>query len=228
VYSLTGLLRCAQCRERMRVVRTEHGRVRYHCRSKQQGWGCSGKGSFLDVYEQQLLTDLAAFTLPDDWRRFVLDEAAAEAQTGAESERLRQQLQGRLSRLRELYGWGDLAREEYQAERSRIERELARLTPQEPQDDRLGTLAAYLENLPAAWSDATSEQRNRLAALIYEEIGVDGPVVEYVKPRPELEPLFQVRTGASQPTGCLSHRNVGSSDPDGIRTHDLHRDRVAC
>ena len=67
VYSLSGLLRCVHCGERMRVMRTEKGRVRYHCRSKAQGLGCSGRGSFLDVYEQQVAGDLAAFALPAGW-----------------------------------------------------------------------------------------------------------------------------------------------------------------
>ncbi|MGE0542028.1 MAG: recombinase family protein, partial [Dehalococcoidia bacterium] len=64
IYSLSGLLRCAHCSERMRVMRTEKGRVRYHCRSKAQGLGCTGSGSFLDTDEQQIVADLAAFAFP--------------------------------------------------------------------------------------------------------------------------------------------------------------------
>ena len=112
-----------------------------------------------------------------------------------------------------------------------MERELARLAPAEQRTAQLERLAAYVQSLPVAWQDATPPQRNQLANVIYEEIWVDGPVVEYVKPRPEVEPLFQVRTGAAQP--LLSNESgvtpkSGRGDPDGIRTHDLHRDRVAC
>jgi hypothetical protein len=228
VYILSGLLRCAHCRERMRMVRTEHGRVRYHCRSNTQGLGCSGKGSFLDVHKKQVLADLAAFELPDDWRQFLLDEARDGQACTRHVEQERRRLEARLVRLKELHTWGDLSRDAYQAERDGIERERARLRPEESDDDRLTAHAAYVVSLPAAWTDATPEQRNRLANLIYQEVCVDGPVVEYVKPRPELEPLFQVRTGATQPANCVLHSNVGRGDPDGIRTHDLHRDRVAC
>jgi site-specific DNA recombinase len=229
VYSLSGLLRCAHCREKMRVVRTENGRVRYHCRSKAQGLGCSGKGSFLDVYEEQVLADLAGFTLPDDWRAWLLADAERRADEAGWRDGERRRLEARLARLRELYGWGDITREEYQSERDRLERELALSMKAEPQHDRLGAMVRYLASLPTAWRDATAEQRNRLVNLVYEEICVDGPAVAYVKPRPELEPLFQVRTGASQPVACCaSHANVGSGDPDGIRTHDLQRDRLAC
>ena len=157
VYSLSGLLRCVHCGERIRVVRTE-----------------------------------------------------------------RRHLEGRLARLRGLYSWGDLPRDEYQRERDRIERELARLAPRAESEDRVEALARYVESLPAAWADATPEQRSQLANLIYEEVCVDGPVVEYVKPRPDLEPLFQVRAGASQPLDCLSHSNVGRGDPDGGRDPICH------
>jgi hypothetical protein len=63
VYNLTGLLRYVHCHERMRMVRTERGRVRYHCRRKPQGLGCPDQGSFLDADEDQVLAVLAAFAL---------------------------------------------------------------------------------------------------------------------------------------------------------------------
>jgi DNA invertase Pin-like site-specific DNA recombinase len=199
VYSLSGLLRCMYCGENMRAVHNKGDQVRYYCRSRAQGIGCRGKGSFLSVYEEQLLEDLQGFTLPDDWKAQVLAAAADDQGRDDDGEARRNQLRNRLERLRELYSWGDLTREEYQAERSAMERELARLEPVQRRDDRLAVLAAYLESMPKAWADATDEQRNQLAGIIYEGIWVNGPVVEYVKPRPELEPLFQVRTGAAQP-----------------------------
>jgi len=155
--------------------------------------------------------------LPEDWKARIL-EAAQERDGHDDVEARRRQLEGRLSRLRELYSWGDLERDEYQAQRDALERELTRLQPLERSDDRLAALAAYVESLPAAWADATQAQRSQLANILYEEVHVDGPIVEYVKPRPELEPLFQVRAGAAQPLECcLSHSNVGSGDPDGHR-----------
>jgi DNA invertase Pin-like site-specific DNA recombinase len=223
IYSLSGLLRCAHCREKMRVVRTEKGRVRYHCRSKAQGLGCSGKGSLLDVYEEQVIADLAAFTLSEDWREQLLAQTHGEEEDVASRERDQRRLEARLARLRDLYSWGDISRDEYQTERDSAERELAQLVPEAAEHDRLGAFVRYLESLPAAWEDATPEQRNRLVNLIYEEICVDGPAVEYIKPRSELEPLFQVRTGAMQPLNCcVSHSNVDSGDPDGGRDPICH------
>lgn len=231
VYSLSGLLRCVHCGERMRVLHNKDGRVRYYCRNKAQGLGCSGRGSYLDVYEEQIVGDLAAFQLPEVWKPVVLEEAARPLRRDGDVEEQRRHWQARLSRLKDLYAWGDLTREEYQAERDAAERELARLAPAEQHAAQVERLAAYVQSLPAAWRDATPQQRNQLANVIYEEIWVDGPAVEYVKPRPEVEPLFHVRTGAAQP--LLSNETLvtpksGRGDPDGIRTHDLQRDRLAC
>jgi hypothetical protein len=113
-------------------------------------------------------------------------------------------------------------------ERDRIERTLAQLHPVERPADQLDALATYVQSLPAAWADADQRQRNEMATILYEEVWVDGPRAEYVKPRPELESLFQSRTGAAQPTKVSIHGGEFSSgDPDGIRTHDLHRDKLA-
>jgi site-specific DNA recombinase len=215
VYSLSGLLRCVHCGERMRVLHNVRGRIRYYCRSKAQGLGCSGKGSYLDVYEAQVVADLAHFQLPDQWQQAIVDQAAADRSSEEHGDSQRQ-LRARLERLKELYAWGDLTREQYQTERDAVERELARLTPPADRSAELSRLAAYVASLPAAWADAEPAQRNALATLIYDEVWVDGPVVEFVKPRPEVEPLFQARTGAAQPVigpkreqrpdGALSHQ----------------------
>ena len=77
-----------------------------------------------------------------------------------------------------------------------MEREIERLTPVEHEEERPGTLAAYVESLPTAWADADQVLRNQLASIIYEDIWVYGPRIEFKKPRPESEPLFRTRAGA--------------------------------
>jgi len=99
------------------------------------------------------------------------------------------------------------------------------LVPVEQPTEQLERLAQYVESLPAAWEDADQEQRNQTASLVYEEVWVDGPRLLYVKPRPELVPLFQVREGAAQPTKkAMSerHSTIRSGDPDGSRTIPTH------
>ena len=219
VYSLSGLLRCARCGERMRVAHNMHGRIRYHCRSKAQGLGCSGRGSYHDVYEPQVAEDMAHFTLPTDWQRLILDAAATdEAATPEDTAQRRAQLERRLARLQEMYEWGDLDRADYQRKRDAVEQELAQLAPAPERTGYLDALAEYARNLPAAWADADQVQRNELASILYEAIFVDGPTVAFVRPRPEWEPLFQVREGSAQPylseQGCQP--NVAVATPMGF------------
>ena len=75
----------------------------------------------------------------------------------------RARLQARLGRTKELYGWGDITRERYLAEREAIHRELQVLTPIEEQSKNLGKLAQFLDNVSDAWDKANQEQRNKLA-----------------------------------------------------------------
>ena len=67
---------------------------------------------------------------------------------------------------------------------------------------------------------ASQEQRNKLARNLFEQIRVEDSKAVFVKPQPELEPSFRLDLE------CHT-RDIGC-DPGGIRTHDLHRDRVAC
>lgn len=104
--------------------------------------------------------------------------------------------------------WGDLTRTQYQAQRDAIDRALATLQPAHEHSDALAVYRQYLDDLPAEWADATPEMRNQLANALYSEIWVDGPRVEYVRPQPGLEPLFQVREGAAQPLAHPGHEEA--------------------
>jgi DNA invertase Pin-like site-specific DNA recombinase len=219
VYSLTGLLRCAHCGERMRVAHNMHGRIRYHCRSKAQGLGCSGRGSFHDLYESQIAEDLSHFELATDWQEAILRfAAAAEDGEPDDATQQRAQLERRLQRLRDMYEWGDIERTDYEFKRDALERELAALLSDDPAHIDLDVLANYARDLGNAWADADQRQRNELASIFYEAVYVNGPVVEYVRPRPEWEPLFRSRLGSIQP--CITqqrcHINVAVTTPMGI------------
>jgi hypothetical protein len=79
-------------------------RIRYHCRSKAQGIGCTGSGSFLDVYERQLVDDLANFQLPADRQHKLLQLADSEQSGYGDGEQRRRQLETRLDHIEDLYG----------------------------------------------------------------------------------------------------------------------------
>jgi hypothetical protein len=81
-------------------------------------------------------------------------------------------------------------------------------------------LARFLANVAQAWEEANQEQRNELARCLFQEVWVKDKQVVAVKPQAELEPFFKLNFGC--------HAKDIASDPGGIRTPDLHRDRVAC
>jgi hypothetical protein len=87
--------------------------------------------------------------------------------------------------------------------------------------DELDRLAHFLSSVAEAWQQANQEQKNRLARVLFEEVRLDsGGRVVAVKPRSELEPFFRL--------SFECHAKDIAGDPEGIRTPDLHRDRVAC
>ncbi len=129
-------------------------------------------------------------------------------------------LENRLARTKELYEWGDLTKEQYQEKKRVIERELKSLTIPEESGETLSKLACFLSDVLQAWKEATQEQRNKLAKMLFEEIRIEDNKVVAVRPRPEFEPFFKLNFE------CHSKSIAG--DPDGIRTHDLQRDRLAC
>jgi|GEM_PF-2711299 hypothetical protein len=106
-------------------------------------------------------------------------------------------------------------------EYKRTEMQIRQLSPAVSSKDSLKRLANFLANVAEAWRDANQNQRNNLARVLFEEIRLDnGGRVVSVKPRTEFESFFKLSFE------CQAKDIAG--DPGGIRTPDLHRDRVAC
>ena len=128
----------------------------------------------------------------------------------------RHRLNRQLERLKDLYQLGDLERERYLADRERLRRELAAIKAQNTEENaELDELAGLLKNLQQGWDQATQEQRNRLARLIFEEIVINDNRVVAMKPRPELAGFFALDC---QVRGLEVHR--GGSDGASMRVRD--------
>jgi site-specific DNA recombinase len=191
-YSLSGLVRCDHCGGRLHFNMSKAGRPRVYCYQQQQAARCAQRSTFLDCYEAQIAEHLALFTLPADYRRQILALHAAERRDGDDREARRTQLEGRLARIKELFGWGDMEREVYRVERDRLQQELASLRD----DDSAGTIieavAILLADIKAAWCDATQEQRNGLARLLFREVRIRDREVVALVPAPEFVPFFRI------------------------------------
>ena len=190
--SLTGLAFCSYCKGRLNIAEVVNGRRRMACSTRAKGWECSQKSGYLDIYESQLEEYLRSFHIPEDYREKIL-EAHRKLQVAYDDiDSQRARLEMRLERLKELYGWGDIAREEYLTERDAIRSELSQLSPLEEQDGSLSKLAQFLTNVADAWHEAKQEQRNRLARCLFQEVWIKDREVIAVKPQPELRPFFDL------------------------------------
>jgi site-specific DNA recombinase len=191
VYSLSGLGLCAHCGGRMQIQRSQ-GKARLYCAKKRQGLPCVAKSGPLDAYERQLAAFLDTFVIPPDYRERLRAHVTAEQATPQHDiAAQRQRVVERLARLKELYGWGDLPRDEYLMQRGHLQLELATLDAQEHgQRARLDGLAELLASTARAWQRATAAQRQRLVRLLFSEVIIRDAVIETVRPHPELAGFF--------------------------------------
>jgi len=161
------------------------------CYNRAKGWDCPQKSVSLESYEQQLRAYLEVFSIPKDYQQKIID-THKKLQLSYNAEKESKQLQATLQRLRELYKWGDIGKEEYRREKNKIEGQLTKLTPFKITAEPLKRLAEFLANITIAWDKSSNEQRNKLARCLFQEIWVkDGEVVA-VKPQPEFEPFFRL------------------------------------
>ncbi len=220
VYSLSGVLRCTECQGPMWIHQSTKGRARIYCRDRLKKGACANRGTFLDVYEDQVAEYLRRFVIPEDYRARILAMYRGLEAEEESSEQIRGELEARLARLRKLFEWGDISEDAYVADSSEIKEELARLAPTDRNPEILDRLETFLLDVSEAWAHASADQRNRLARQLFDAVWVRNEHVVAVRPRAELRPFFQI----SEECQIKSL----SGDPDRIRTGDLCLDRAVC
>jgi hypothetical protein len=141
----------------------------------------------------------------------------------------RQQLQSRLIRLKDMYKWGDISREEYLFERDKLQAEIASSCESTDYAEVVGKAAAFLRDLPKAWMSATSDQRNALARIIFQEVEITDRQVSAVIPMPDFAPFFNLslvdnETGLANTAAPKRAAKVIRGGSDGGRTRDLRVD----
>ncbi len=212
VCSLSGITYCWYCKGRIHVSFTKRGKPRLGCYNRAKGWECPQKSALLEVYEEQIKEYLNTFHIPQDYQSKILDahRKLQLAYDNTDSERAKWEAQ--LERIRNLYKWGDISREDYLKEKEDIQKELKAFAPAESQAKNLDRLAGFLANVAHAWEEATGEHRNKLARSLFQEIWIKDKQVVAVKPQPELEPFFQLNYEEFV-TKVLKIRPRGDSNP---------------
>lgn len=78
-----------------------------------------------NVYADQIIEYLHHFVIPEDHQAQILTMYQHLQQAESDTEGLRRELEGRPERIRELYEWGDKAKDNYLSESREIKGELA-------------------------------------------------------------------------------------------------------
>ncbi len=222
-YLLAGLARCALCGEKLWAHHIR-GSDYYREESSLRGIPCPNPKRYVraDVIEGQLSEVMSGLKLPTTWRDLVtklLD--SSDEREAARKERLR--LEEKLRRLSRQYREVEIDEAEYKREREITQAQLAALEEvAQPEAIRTGD---YIEGLVEAWRTATKEEKRDLLRMCLEAVYVDMESASLValKPKPAFLPLFNLEEPVKAGTKLLV-----TGDPEGIRTPDLHRDRVAC
>jgi hypothetical protein len=204
------------------------GRARVYCYQERQVKRCGQRSSFLDGIEEQLAEYLGTFRLPQESIDHIVSLHEQARDTRNDTEIRRREIEGRLKRITELYKWGDLTKEAYLAHRDRLAGELASLQTVNNYASHVARAAAFLSDLPAAWADATPEQRNALARLIFQKIEIEDDRVTAVVPKPDFAPFFaQAENEMGWPDlatpDCQELSLAGGSDGHRFRVFSLRR-----
>jgi len=192
VNALTGITYCWYCKGRIHTVCHYHDEPRLGCYTRGKGLGCVQKSGNLSVYEDQLISYLTTFHIPEDYQQRILAAQQELEKSYSDAEAKKERLERRLKRVKELYEWGDYPKAEYETRRDKILDQLNNLNIPRQSAEHLEKMAQFLSDVPAAWMAATQEQRNKLALCLFSEVWLKDKNVIAVKPIPQLEPFFRL------------------------------------
>ncbi len=187
VYSLTGLLECGYCGSKMWL----YGPYRYckhraRCSRRKDKGPCEQITVLLEVIEEQVLDWLRKLELPEE--AIAAAEAAQVRREPEGGERERARLEAALMRLRELYQWGDISRQDYQAQTAELRGQLAALVSRQQVDAR--QVAESLRGVAEAWQQGTQAERHEIAVRCIQRVVVRDKVVVQIAPTPEVAALL--------------------------------------
>ncbi len=215
-----GIVRCAACQAAGRtgvwhVQDTRRG-ARLACHNRVQARGCQEPSVAMHTLEWQVGVILEQCMLPPAVREqvvaaYVADRAAASDGTPDPAAQLAA-LDARLARIRDLYVWGHLPREQYERDWRAAEDERATLTRAsavQPTAQHLEDLAGDLANLAGAWRDASPARRADLARELFSALYARGQEIVAVLPTPDYAPFFQAIAQA-EPGAAFSNAATGS------------------
>ena len=208
-YSVSGLVKCGHCNGSLNVTADRQGRARLYCYNRTQRAGrCAFRSTQVADVEAQLADWLRGLRFPPAAIERLRDLLRAD--DGGQDRRRRRELKVPLSRLGELYGWGDLDAASYRAKRADVE---ARAALPATVTDPLAEVAtvAYLKDVAGGWADADGLERNAILGAIFSTSPLANGRVTGVPPAafaPFLTIAMDTETPGDGPGAC--ERVVGA------------------
>ena len=228
-YLLKGLVRCALCGEKLWASTSPFGKY-YRDPSKRKGGNCPSDKRYthVEVLDTQIDELLQSLAMPEAWRIEVLSilkSSDERTQIAKEKERLEEKLR----RVKRLYRNMDIEEAEYELEKRKLELQLStQIVPEEDQTVKAGVM---LRNMLSVWSEANIEEKSKMLGIMLDAVYCDlnkGCIVA-LQPKVAFIPLFGLCEDLKETDGVFTVRRfIGIGDPEGIRTLDLQRDRLAC
>ena len=219
-----GLIYCIHCGEKAWCHNIKE--ISYYQESSaSRGISCTNSGRYLTVpvIDHQIEQIVRPVALPADWKERAVELANAENNVlDLRNERLA--LERKRRRVIELYKEDVIDRVEYEREMATNDNRLKTVSPVDIQF--ADVTVQDFDNVMKFWNPATPEERASLLSNVADKLYVDfetGQLLEVV-PKSGFRYVLEAALITRPPGGS----GLTNGDPEGIRTLDLHRDRVAC
>ncbi|MBT9161437.1 MAG: hypothetical protein DDT27_01549 [Dehalococcoidia bacterium] len=229
-YLLKGLIRCAFCGEKLWVNASPSGSKYYREVSGKRGRVCLYPDKYVRAEEldQQVDGVMKSLVIPQAWQiemMNILTSLDERTRIAREKERIEEKIR----RLRRLYAELEIGEAEYELGKRRLEVSLASLVV--PKENEMIRAGEKLKSMLEIWGEATEEEKAKMLAIMLDAVYCDTNRKKIValKLKSPFLPVFSLCDGLKENDGLIFMPElVGIGDPEGIRTPDLHRDRVAC
>jgi DNA invertase Pin-like site-specific DNA recombinase len=191
VFPFSGILRCGYCGRTMRGTSSKDRRYYRDTSSIERLCDCPQSTVRADSIEKSFIEILKHFT--DGWKGNLpqSDQDAAVAQ-----------VELRYQRAKEMYMQGEINRDEFQAEKARMESVTSQLSNPRAIDltDQVKALGKRLDE----WEQIQPIERKKLLGQVVQSVFLRGERVAAIQPTAEFWPLFQEKSCSCGEGGILT------------------------
>jgi site-specific DNA recombinase len=166
--ALTGLVTCGRCGGSMHSMR-DKGTTRLLCSGRSSKGSCDQVSVAMQKIEERVIEVLTSFAPPREVALRLAEAVNAEqSPSGSDVSATK----GREKRLRDLYEWETISKEEFDTKMSEIHEARSEIQSRQVEVDT-AALSDMLENLGATYEAADEPTRNELAKKVFTGLLID-------------------------------------------------------